>query len=390
MSARLRATKRDHVLVLGDRATGPREDLVRLLEAQGCVVTVASADEAAGHAQAWPYLAAILQPRRVGPTPLETLRWLQQAVPALRIVVTGPAGDVAGALAAARGGAFDYLEEPAAPGALASVLRRAREEPDPRLAARLEGLQAMAPGLVHELRNPLSGILAGSQMLVRLLAEEQKARDYARIVRDEAHQLERFLGRLAQVGRLGRLGGHPGDGVDLPALLGRLLDEARRACAARQIRVVRAFASGAPMPRGEPATLGLALGELIQNAVDAMPGGGTLAVATRTAPERRATPSDARGVARDGAWVEVAVSDTGPGMTDEARRRAGEPFFSTRPRALGIGLALAQAIAVAHGGAVRVTDGAAGGAQAILRLPAVACAEGGARRSGPLSRRRPR
>jgi signal transduction histidine kinase len=63
------------------------------------------------------------------------------------------------------------------------------------------------------------------------------------------------------------------------------------------------------------------------------------------------------------------VADTGPGMTADVRRRACEPFFSTRPGGLGIGLSLAQAIACAHGGILRIGGESVRGGYAAVCLP---------------------
>ncbi|RKH89199.1 sensor histidine kinase, partial [Corallococcus praedator] len=73
---------------------------------------------------------------------------------------------------------------------------------------------------------------------------------------------------------------------------------------------------------------------------------------------------DAAGGAR------VAVSDSGPGVTEEARARLFEPFFTTRPGGTGLGLAVSQAIAEAHGGHIDVDVGPLGGARFTLSLPA--------------------
>ena len=380
MSVHRRAAERDHVLVVGGRIHGPDAGLLQLLEAQKCIATRVPRATAGEHAAARRYLLAIVRHRPGGSVPADVLQGLHTAAPGLRIAVTGPAGDVAGALAAMRARAFDYLEEPVTPPALLSVLDRAREGPDPRLASWLESLQALAPGLVHELRNPLSGILAGSQMLGRLLADQHAACRYAQIIREEARQLERLLARVAQFGRLQSRGARLRQTVDLAALLGRLLEEVRPACETRRIRIVPVLGPRVPAPQGDPASLGLAIGEVIRNAMEAMAEGGTLTVETRRAPGRHPSRRDRGDSARGTAWAQVVISDTGPGMPEEARHRACEPFFSTRSRALGIGLALAQAVALAHGGAVLVTDGAPAGARVILRLPAAPRADRGARR----------
>ncbi|MFB3816373.1 MAG: ATP-binding protein [Candidatus Methylomirabilales bacterium] len=223
--------------------------------------------------------------------------------------------------------------------------------PTPPPDVLLQSLQAMAPALAHELRNPLSGILAGSQMLARLLPAQGPAGEYAAIVRDEAQRLERLLARLSEFGRL------RADGLALQAELSvnELVEGVARdprAVPDGRWRLACQLAPGLPALAGDPLRLRAALCELLQNACQAMPDGGCLTVATRLAgaPPR----------------VEVEVADAGPGFDPEAQARALEPFFSTRPRALGVGLCLASLILQAHGGGLRIQSSSAGARVALL------------------------
>jgi signal transduction histidine kinase len=184
--------------------------------------------------------------------------------------------------------------------------------------------------------------------------------EYAAIIQEEAQQIERFLARLAEFGRLGARGLQLVDGVDLPGLLGRLLDTAIPACRARRIRILSSWDPRVSTLCADPGRLTQAYAEILQNAQDAMPDGGTVTVEVRAI---RGVPD----VSDD--WVEVEWRDTGSGLTPEARQRAFEPFFSTRPRALGVGLSLAQAITWAHGGTIRLEDAGGQGCRAILRIP---------------------
>jgi C4-dicarboxylate-specific signal transduction histidine kinase len=77
-------------------------------------------------------------------------------------------------------------------------------------------------------------------------------------------------------------------------------------------------------------------------------------------------------LAGDGQSAEASVSDSGPGISPEARARLFEPFFTTKDHGTGLGLAVSQAIARAHRGSIEVDEAPAGGARFTLRLPGAA------------------
>lgn len=99
--------------------------------------------------------------------------------------------------------------------------------------------------------------------------------------------------------------------------------------------------------------LSRALAQLLVNAVEAMPTGGTLVL----------TSYQGHG------QYELEIADSGPGLADDARRRAFEPRFTTKPGSAGLGLALVERIARAHGGTVAAQNCPDGGAAFTLRLP---------------------
>jgi signal transduction histidine kinase len=107
---------------------------------------------------------------------------------------------------------------------------------------------------------------------------------------------------------------------------------------------------------GDAERLRQALLNLVLNAVQAMPDGGVLTVDTR----------------RLGDVVQVAVRDTGAGMDRVTLRRAFEPFFSTRPRGTGLGLAVVREVAEGHGARIRVTSRPGRGTTVRLTFPLAA------------------
>jgi signal transduction histidine kinase len=96
-----------------------------------------------------------------------------------------------------------------------------------------------------------------------------------------------------------------------------------------------------------------ALVNLVLNAVDAMRDGGSLVITSYDHP---------RG-------FELEVADSGPGLSDEAKRRAFEPFYSTKQNGTGLGLALVQHVAEAHGGTVTAANCPEGGAAFTIKIP---------------------
>lgn len=110
----------------------------------------------------------------------------------------------------------------------------------------------------------------------------------------------------------------------------------------------------------DPRALDQAVLHLLANAAAATRAGGVCSLATRTVPDHHG-------------WVEIALSDTGVGLTPEVEARAFEPFFSTRTHqgAAGLGLPIVAAIAARAGGSASLARGVDGGAVARLRFPSV-------------------
>ena len=125
----------------------------------------------------------------------------------------------------------------------------------------------------------------------------------------------------------------------------------------RKIVVRRALTADLPKVPIDAHRLQNALLNLIENAADAMPEGGTIALSTRLRPEKGA--------------VEIEVIDDGCGIDPAIRDRLFDPFFTTRREGVGLGLVNTKSIVERHGGRVALQPGEQRGARAIITLPCI-------------------
>ncbi|OGK89187.1 MAG: hypothetical protein A2X52_11090 [Candidatus Rokubacteria bacterium GWC2_70_16] len=221
-------------------------------------------------------------------------------------------------------------------------------------AEKLRALGEMASGVAHDFNNVLAVIVGRAQLL---LAEVQEARHrrWLQVIERSGLDGAKTVRRLQEFSRVRR------DQPFVAVSLNRVVEESLDATSMRwqeearsrgvAVEVKTRLAADLPLVAGDAAELREVLTNLILNAVDAMPQGGTLTLATRRADGR----------------VELLVSDTGVGMPDHVRERIFDPFFTTKgPQGTGLGLAMAYGILTRHG--ARVTVESAVGRGTSFRL----------------------
>ncbi|MCW5892747.1 MAG: hypothetical protein KIT14_19720 [bacterium] len=221
---------------------------------------------------------------------------------------------------------------------------------------KLAALGQLASSIAHEVRNPLAVIRSAAQGLQEEAApDDGHTRRACGFVITEIDRLSSVVTSLLAFARPLQPALRPVAVGDVVARALALADEELRD---RGVRVERAAAPGLPALRVDPDLVCQLLLGLLSNAGEAAGRAGLVTIDARSA----------------GDAVELEVADSGPGVPAELRERVFEPFFTTRQRGTGLGLAVARQIAEAHGGAIHVGERAGGGARFVVRLPATAAA----------------
>jgi signal transduction histidine kinase len=237
---------------------------------------------------------------------------------------------------------------------------------------RLAALGEMAAGLAHEIRNPLAAIQGAIQLLLPPGgARAPGARDgkdgpseFLGIIADEVKRLNGVVTQFLDYSRPVRPSLAPGDVNDILQKTLTLL----KADIPENVNLTVELADGLPRVSCDPEQLRQVFLNLAINAVQMMPKGGELRIATRLARDEVALWRD---TPRRSDLVEVRFRDSGPGVPEEARDHIFVPFYTTREKGTGLGLAICQRIVKTHGGTIGVRSAQGEGAEFVMALPAI-------------------
>ena len=223
------------------------------------------------------------------------------------------------------------------------------------LQEKLAVMGQLAGGVGHELRNPLGAIKNAAYFLGMALENpEPDVQEAIDIISREVDTSESIISSLLGFAR-------PQAPARRRVNVNEIVQQSlSRICVPDNVKVVRRLSSSLPPIQGDPGQLDRLIGNIVLNAIQAMPDGGHLTVRT----------SKARGKPRGAKWVSVSVSDTGVGIPDEHMDKLFQPLFTTKAKGIGLGLALASTLAEAHGGTIAAESEAGEGSTFTVRLPA--------------------
>jgi signal transduction histidine kinase len=334
-------------------------NLCDILELDGYRVTAAGTLKEALEGRAWSDFSVILLDRRLPDANADTLLpQIHAAAPQVGIIVITGYADLEGTITALRSGAADYLLKPINPDllrtAVARVLKMQDMEKRTLQAERLAAIGQMIAVLTHESGNAL----ARSQLLLANLADEVRDRPGATELIDGLQQAQGDLRRLydevrnyAAPIRLERMTWDLGSiwrpawskvltarTSKVEAKLVEHLDGVNLTCEVDNYRIDQVFRN------------------LFENALTACTSGPCVEIACFDA-ELNGQPA-----------LRVAVRDNGPGLTAEQRDKVFAPFFTTKRKGTGLGMAIVKRIVEAHGGEI-VVGNASPGAEFVITLP---------------------
>jgi len=222
-------------------------------------------------------------------------------------------------------------------------------------AESLASLTTLAAGVAHEIKNPLGSISIHIQLIQKTMSSPKRldrktVRHYLDVVNEEVDRLNRIVVDFLFAVR-------PMDArleeADVNKLLEDLLEFVHFELEEAKIELIPRLAEDLPLLEFDEKLLKQALLNIINNAVAAMPKGGTLTVST----ERR------------GEVVLVHVRDTGSGISDENMAKIFEPYFTTKDFGSGLGLTVVYKIVKEHGGEINVKSREGEGTTFTISLP---------------------
>ncbi len=218
-------------------------------------------------------------------------------------------------------------------------------------SAKLASIGQLAAGLAHEINNPIGIILGFAQLLSQRLGDE-RLRQYATTIEREAQRIHRIVSDLLGFARQAQA---EATRLDLRQALDTAISLLEYQLTREAIEVVRDYAPEPAWVLANADQLQQVVMNLVQNARQAMPGGGRLTLRT---------------------WTEAgshffAVADTGLGIAEEVRQRIFDPFFTTKPvgQGTGLGLSVSYGIIRRHGGDIQVASQRGHGATFTVSLP---------------------
>jgi two-component system NtrC family sensor kinase len=219
---------------------------------------------------------------------------------------------------------------------------------------KLSSLGKLAAGIAHEINQPLTGVLTFAHLLQKKFKEDEATRTDLEVIIRETTRIKKIVQGVLDFGR------------ETPMKkqlqpIEKIIEDTLEIIVHQErffgINLMKSYDPEVPPVVVDESRLEQVFMNIILNAVEAMQGSGTLTIRTRQTPE----------------WVEVDLTDTGPGIPEEVQEKVFDPFFtskfSTEGLGMGLGLAISYGIIKNHNGDIQVKSSPGDGTTFTIRLP---------------------
>ena len=217
-------------------------------------------------------------------------------------------------------------------------------------AERLHALGQLSAGLAHEIRTPLASIEGAAAIVQRVSHSEERCHELLEIIQKESRRLNRLLTSFLDFAKPRRPDLKV---VEIDELFDSVIALAQHAGNNRRLELRKEMPPGLSTLECDPEQLKQVLLNVIMNAIQAMPQGGTIVLAVR----------------QNGNTVNIDVHDQGCGISEDNMDRVFDPFFTTKESGSGLGLSVADQIIRQHGGMLTIARSSPEGATVRISLP---------------------
>lgn len=239
----------------------------------------------------------------------------------------------------------------AAVAVIRDITRLHQLEAEVRRGETLAAAGQIAMGLAHEIRNPLGAIRGAVQLMRRELGDDARLGEYTDVLLKEVDRVNRIIEMLLDIGRPVTLRAVP---LNVHQLLERVALLAEEMAGQHGVQILRRYDPSLPPIMADEDRILQVFHNLVRNAIEAMEGGGRLTLVTRLSMDPLFTKVDLGHGQRS--MAEIQVIDDGQGIPKSVRARLFTPFFTTKDKGLGLGLALCHRIVEEHRGAIQVAS----------------------------------
>ncbi|OPX23401.1 MAG: hypothetical protein B1H02_05020 [Candidatus Latescibacteria bacterium 4484_107] len=235
------------------------------------------------------------------------------------------------------------------------ITRLKHVEEEIRRAEKMAALGATAASIAHEIKTPLTSVRTFTELLPRKFASPEFRTRFVNTVLPQVDRLSVFVDDLLDFGRIHKPRLRP---TEVNAVVDEAFILLHEAFREHDVHVHQNLASLPSIP-ADSEQLGQVVLNILRNAVEATPRGGTIEVSTRIAASEL----------EESEVIQLIISDTGCGIPQSNLNHLFEPFFSTKPKGSGLGLAISYNIVRDHGGTIRVESQEGEGTTFTILLP---------------------